>query len=80
MLRKIGIALAIVAGGGAVGYFAGPGLVLIGILGEISATGAATAGIMGGISAGMSVHAMLNERMVDSVYENALKWIVQVRQ
>jgi hypothetical protein len=54
-------------------------LVLIGILGEVSATGLATGTALGAISAGMSARAILYEQMVDSVYENALKWIVQVR-
>ena len=67
-------------GGGAVGYIAGPGLVLIGILGEMSAAGLATGTALGAISAGMSARAMLNDQLVDSIYENALKWIVQVRQ
>ena len=53
-------------------------MVLIGILGEVSATGLATGTALGAISAGMSARAILNEQMVDSVYENALKWIVQV--
>ena len=62
------------------GYIAGPGLVLIGILGEVSSTGMVTATALGCISAGMSAHAMLYEQLVDSVYENALKWIVQVKK
>ena len=51
---------------------------MIGILGEISATGTATGLALGAIGAGISANAILNEQMVDSVYENALKWIVQV--
>lgn len=45
----------------------------------MSATGLATGTALGAISAGMSARAMLYEQLVDSVYENALKWIVQVR-
>ena len=78
-LFQIGIALAVVVGGGAVGYIAGPGLVLIGILGEISATGFATGAALGATGAYISANAILNDQLVDSVYENALKWIVQVR-
>ena len=48
------------------------------MLAEVSATGLATGTAIGAISAGVSVSAMLNEQLVDSVYENALKWIVQV--
>ena len=51
---------------------------MIGILGEISATGVATGIALGATGAGISANAILNEQMVDSVYENALKWIVQV--
>ena len=54
-------------------------MVLIGMLGQVSATGIATGSALGAVGAGISAHAMLNEQMVDSVYENALKWIVQVR-
>ena len=61
------------------GYIAGPGLVLIGILGEISATGFATGAALGATGAYISANAILNEQLVDSIYENALKWIVQVR-
>ena len=69
--------MAVLAGGGAVGYIAGPGLVMIGVLEGISATYVAT-GTALGLSAGASISAMLDEKLVDSVYENALKWIVQV--
>ena len=70
--------MAVVAGGTAVGYLAGPGLVMIGVLTQTSATGAAAAGALGAGISGMSANAFLNERLADSVYENALKWIVQV--
>ena len=52
---------------------------MIGILGEISATGFATGAALGATGAYISANAILNEQLVDSVYENALKWIVQVR-
>ena len=45
----------------------------------MSSAGVATGVTLGALSAGMSVNAMLNERLADSVYENALKWIVQVK-
>ena len=62
------------------GYIAGPGLVLIGILSEISTTGVATGIAIGMTGGGISANAIFNEQLVDSVYENALKWIVQVRK
>ena len=52
---------------------------MIGILGEISATGFATGAALGATGAYISANAILNDQLVDSVYENALKWIVQVR-
>ena len=75
VLQKIVFALTVGAGTAAVGYLAGPALVMIGMGNSISAV--VFGGLLGGLTAGASANVLMQESFTDSVYENALKWINQ---
>ena len=77
VLQKIVFGLTVAVGTAAVGYLAGPGLVIIGIANSTSATAATLGGLLGGFTAGASANVLMQEKFTDSVYENALKWINQ---
>ena len=77
VLQKIVFGLTVTVGTAAVGYLAGPALVMIGIVNSISGTAVVSGGLLGGLTAGASANALMQETFTDSAYENALKWINQ---
>ena len=76
-IQMIVVGFSVAAGAAITGYIAGPGLVLIG-LAEATSAGLACAGrAAGALTAGATATSLINERLTDSNYKNALNFIVQ---
>ena len=75
VLQKLLLGLTSAAGAVALGYLAGPGLVIVGMTSAAYPTAAACGGVIGFMAAGASVNALMRDQLTDSFYENALKWI-----
>ena len=74
--QKMAIA-ASVAVGAVAGLLAGPGLALIGVSSLTSLGIAIAGGALGALSMGATATTLMNEKLTESNYKNALKWILQ---
>ena len=75
-LQKMAIA-ASVAVGAVAGLLVGPGLALIGVSSLTSQGIAIAGGALGALSMGATATTLMNEKLTESNYKNALKWILQ---
>ena len=75
-LQKMAIAASVRAGAVA-GLLAGPGLALIGVSSLTSNGTAIAGGALGALSMGATATILMNEKLTESNYNNALKWILQ---
>ena len=76
-IQMIVVGFSVAAGAAFTGYIAGPGLVLIGLVEATSAGLACAGGAAGALTAGATATSLINERLTDSNYKNALNFIVQ---
>ena len=76
-IQMIVVGFSVAAGAAITGYIAGPGLVLIGLAEATSAGLACAGGAAGALTAGATATSLINERLTDSNYKNALNFIVQ---
>ena len=76
-IQMIVVGFSVAAGAVVTGYIAGPGLVLVGLAEATSAGLACAGGTAGALTAGATATSLINERLTDSNYKNALNFIVQ---
>ena len=75
-LQKMAITASVTVGAVA-GLLVGPGLALIGVSSLTSHGIAIAGGALGALSMGATATTLMNEKLTESNYKNALKWILQ---
>lgn len=75
IMQKVILGLTSAAGAVALGYLAGPGLVMVGLTTAASPGAATCGGLLGFMAGGAYANSMMNDQLTDSFYENALKWM-----